>query len=149
MFAVFVQTHERQYFRMETGKRALFAPLVPIVGLASSGCLGYCIPCRWSARCCYANEDISKLRVAAVACQVYVCVLFTVWCHRVTGRPELLTPNVAPINNLWNDTVSNGISQSQCCVAFPTSHLPSWLFLLLAPTSLFISPSLPLFGTVY
>lgn len=55
-----------------------FLPLVPIVRLASSGCLGYCIPCGWSARCCYANERISKPRAAAAASQVSVRVCMCV-----------------------------------------------------------------------
>lgn len=139
--------------RLRTGLHIV--PLVLIVGVASSACLCLCTPFRSrSAHCCCTNENISKSRVAAVACQVYVCVclcmrvcvcvLFIVWCLRVTGRPELLTPNVTPINNLWNDAVSNGIPPFLYAVRHfspnLSSHLPSRLLLLVASTSLFISP---------
>lgn len=60
---------------MESGKRALFVPLVLRDAPASSGCLGYSSSCRWSACCCYANENISKLPEAAVVervCCIYL-----------------------------------------------------------------------------
>lgn len=88
----FAQSCEYWSITVRTGRRALFVPLVPIVGPASSGCLGYCIPCGWSSCCCYANERISKPQAAAAACRVYVrefvrvCGLFTVWHLR--GRWE-------------------------------------------------------------
>lgn len=61
-------------------KRALLMPLVLRDALAGSGCLGYDHSCRWSACCCYANGNISKLPEAAVACLMQnnskTCVLF-------------------------------------------------------------------------
>lgn len=125
---------------MESGKRALFVPLVLRDAPASSGCLGYSSSCRWSACCCYANENISKLPEAAVVCRARVLYLFAEQRYRVTTGPEL-TWKYDAINNLRDDAFSNFISHSRCCSfsTFSLLHLPN--------TSLFIS--LLTFGAVY
>lgn len=95
-------------------KRALLMPLVHRDALAGSGCLGYDSSCRWSACCCYANENISKLPEAAVICLVQnnskTCVLFI--CRLMLQghqRVRTFTWKCDAVNNLWDDAVSNGI----------------------------------------
>lgn len=38
------------------------------------GCLGYGIPCQWSAHCCYANKEC--LKVMSRGCLLMVCVSY-------------------------------------------------------------------------
>lgn len=91
--------------------RGLFASLVLRDALTSSGCLGYSSSCRWSACCCYANENISKLPEKAVVCQARVLYLFAEQCYRVMNRPW----KYDAISNLWEDAFSNFISHSWYC----------------------------------